>query len=97
MIDVKVTQTIDENALRLFVNAEPVGVDNPPAKHPHARRERHVGDGGEIRIGGLPAATTRTLNRTRQGRQLVTYAKLLTQAQANRANQIQDQLFGPGT
>jgi len=66
------------------------------AAHVNRRRlTRRVGDGGEIRIGGRPAKTTKPVrdwkNRTIQ----VTYAHLYTQGQADRANEIQEELYGP--
>jgi hypothetical protein len=55
------------------------------------RRIRRVGDGGEIRIDG-PAS--RTTKKNRFGA-MVTYVKLQTQAQADRANGLQEILYGP--
>jgi hypothetical protein len=55
------------------------------------RTVRHVGDGGEIEIGGWFCATTKI---NREGTQ-VTYAKLRTQAQADRANRLNAKLYGP--
>jgi hypothetical protein len=55
------------------------------------RRIRKVGSGGEVRIDGRPSKTTK---RDRWGH-VVTYAKMRTQAQADRANQLQEQLYGP--
>lgn len=57
------------------------------------RRFRTIGSGGEIRIGGRSCKTTK---RNRLGR-MVTYAQIRTQAQADRANQIQEELYGPET
>jgi hypothetical protein len=55
------------------------------------RRLRHVGAGGEIRLDGPPSKTTK---RTPDGK-WVTYTKLITQAQADRANQLNEELYGP--
>jgi hypothetical protein len=55
------------------------------------RRERRPGGAGEIRIGGPRSKTTK---RTRDGK-WVTYTKLTTQAQADRANQLNEELYGP--
>jgi hypothetical protein len=55
------------------------------------RRIRRVGDGGEIRLDG-PAG--RTTKKNRFGA-MVTYALLKTAAQVARANQLQEQLYGP--
>ncbi len=55
------------------------------------RRIRKVGDGGEIRIDGPTAGTTK---KNRFGR-LVTYTTLRTHTQADRANQLQEELYGP--
>lgn len=49
------------------------------------RRLRQVGDGGEIRVGGRDAATTK------QG---VTYCLIRTPAQARRANRLNRELYG---
>jgi hypothetical protein len=57
------------------------------------RRIRHVGDGGEIRIDG-PAS--RTTKRNRFGA-MVTYARMRTQAQVDRANRLQEEMYGPLT
>jgi hypothetical protein len=55
------------------------------------RRMRRVGDGGEIRIGGIAGKTTK---KNRFGA-MVTYALIRTQAQAERANRLQEELYGP--
>lgn len=55
------------------------------------RRTRRIGDGGEIKIGGRSCATTKT---NRFGAR-VTYARITTQAQADRANELQELLYGP--
>lgn len=55
------------------------------------RRQRKVGDGGEIRLDGPRSKTTK---RTPDGK-WVTYTKLTTQAQADRANQLNEELYGP--
>ena len=57
------------------------------------RTIRRVGDGGEIEVGGWFCATTKV---NREGRQ-VTYVKLRTQAQADRANRLNEELYGPMT
>jgi len=55
------------------------------------RRIRRVGDGGEVRIGGRSSATTK---KNRFGK-MVTYALIRTPAQAERANRLQEELYGP--
>jgi hypothetical protein len=55
------------------------------------RRIRTIGSGGEIRIGGRSCASTK---RNKDGR-MVTYAPIHTQAQADRANRLQEELYGP--
>ena len=55
------------------------------------RRQRRIGGGGEIRLDGAHGKTTK---RTRDGK-WVTYTKLTTQAQADRANQLNEELYGP--
>ena len=57
------------------------------------RRIRRVGDGGEVRVGGSVGATTK---KNRFGK-MVTYAMLQTTAQAERANRLQEELYGPMT
>jgi hypothetical protein len=69
-----------------------LGGTAPGHKNP-LRRIRKVGDGGEIRIEG---PTSRTTKKNRFGA-MVTYTKLRTQAQADRANQLQELLYGPLT
>jgi hypothetical protein len=64
-----------------------------PARKNPLRRIRKVGDGGEIRIDG-PAC--RSTKKNRFGAR-VTYVHLRTQAQADRANQLQELLYGPLT
>ena len=67
-----------------------LGGSAPGHKNP-LRRIRNVGDGGEIRIDGPGGRTTK---KNRFGA-MVTYTKLRTQAQADRANQLQELLYGP--
>jgi hypothetical protein len=55
------------------------------------RRQRRPGGAGEIRIGGPLSKTTK---RATDGK-WVTYAKLTTQAQADRANRLNEELYGP--
>lgn len=69
-----------------------MGGTSPGHKNP-LRRFRRVGDGGEVRIDG-PAG--RTTKKNRFGA-LVTYARLQTPAQADRANRLQEELYGPLT
>ena len=57
------------------------------------RRIRRVGDGGEIRLDGPSGRTTK---KNRFGA-TVTYTTLRTAAQAARANQLQEVLYGPMT
>jgi hypothetical protein len=59
------------------------------------RTIRVVGDGGEVRIGGKRSVTTKLTRKTLKGNVDVTYAKLTTPLMAARANQIQEQLYGP--
>jgi hypothetical protein len=69
-----------------------LGGTAPARKNPF-RRIRKVGDGGEIRIDG---PTSRSTKKNRFGAR-VTYVRLRTQAQADRANQLQELLYGPLT
>lgn len=63
------------------------------AKNPR-RRTRRIGSGGEIRTDGRHSKTTKIAKRTRMGDVAVVYAKLRTQAQVDRANQINAELYG---
>ena len=69
-----------------------LGGTAPGHKNP-LRRIRRVGDGGEVRIGGRVSVTTK---KNRFGK-MVTYTVLRTQSQADRANQLQEELYGPMT
>jgi hypothetical protein len=66
------------------------GGPGPVRRNPR-RRHRKVGDGGEIRIGGPLSGTTK---RTPEGK-WVTYTRLTTGAQAERANRLNEELYGP--
>ena len=57
------------------------------------RQRRRVGDGGEIRIDGYRGKTTK---QNKDGK-WVTYTRLVTQAQADRANRLNEELYGPET
>jgi hypothetical protein len=69
------------------------GSDQPVANP--RRRERKVGDGGEIAIGRASGGTTKLAKNTLLGNVSVTYTKILTPRQAALANQLQAQLYGP--
>jgi hypothetical protein len=59
------------------------------------RRTRHVGGVGEIRVGGRAGRTTKTILCTKTGQMMsVTFARLRTPAQAARANEINELLYG---
>jgi hypothetical protein len=59
------------------------------------RRWRRVGDGGEIRFfDGRECRTTKSVAGI-HGEQRVSYAHLATQAQADRANRLNEALYGP--
>jgi hypothetical protein len=62
----------------------------PQRKNPR-RRVRVLGGAGEIRLDGPPSRTTK---RNRDGK-VVTYAKLLTMGQVQRANELNAELYGP--
>ena len=66
------------------------GGSTPRHKNPR-RRQRALGHGGEIRLDG-PAC--RTTKKNRDGK-LVTYATLQTGAQVDRANRLNEELYGP--
>ena len=59
------------------------------------RRLRRIGSGGEIRIGGPISRTTKPTTDQDGNTVQVTYARIVTGAQVARANQLQEQLYGP--
>ncbi len=59
------------------------------------RQERRVGGSGEIRIGGRQSRTTKTSRDWRGQVRQVTYAKLHQASQAARANELNEELYGP--
>lgn len=59
------------------------------------RRTRAVGGAGEIRIGGRACQTTKDVRDWHDRTVQVTYAKIHTAAQANRANRLNEELYGP--
>ena len=59
------------------------------------RTIRHVGSGGEVRIGSPFCRTTHLATDQNGQTVMVTYARLETQAQADRANRLQEDLYGP--
>ncbi len=61
------------------------------ARRTRAGGSEKSGGGGEIRIDGPRGKTTK---RTTDGK-WVTYTKLTTQAQADRANRLNEELYGP--
>ena len=66
------------------------------AKHPNKRRRmRRIGGAGEIRIGGRPCVSTKSVKNWKNRTVQVTYVKLRTGAQAARANQLNAELYGP--
>jgi hypothetical protein len=62
----------------------------PHRKNPR-RHQRTMGGAGEIRIDG---PVSRSTKKNREGK-LVTYAKLNTAGQVDRANQLNEELYGP--
>jgi len=61
------------------------------------RTKRRVGDAAEIRIGGRQSVSTKAMQDWQGRRRRVTYARLRTEEQARRANQLNEQLYGPTT
>lgn len=64
------------------------------------RIKRLVGKSGEIRLGGRPCGNSKVSKggpHSPMGSVLVTYARLRTAAQAARANDLNEQLYGPAT
>jgi hypothetical protein len=59
------------------------------------RFQRRLRGGGEIRVDGNEGGTTKPTVDRHGRRRLVTYIKLRTQAQVDRANEINAALYGP--
>lgn len=59
------------------------------------RRIRRIGSGGEVRIGGPASATTKPTVDQHGDTLQVTYATLTTGAMVDRANRLNEQLYGP--
>lgn len=59
------------------------------------RITRQINGSGEIRIGGASCKATKRTKNTLSGTVDVTYAKLHTAAQVERANEINEELYGP--
>lgn len=59
------------------------------------RRKRNVGGSGEIRVGGRRSRTTKRVRDWRGKTHQVTYARLHQASQAARANELNEQLYGP--
>jgi hypothetical protein len=66
------------------------GGQAPRRKNPR-RRQRELGGAGEIRTDG---PVSRTTKKNRDGK-LVTYARLQTTDQVDRANRLNEELYGP--
>lgn len=58
------------------------------------RRERKLGDGGEIRVGGRACRTTKPAMNKAGLTVMVTYARLLSQRMVERANALNEMLYG---
>ncbi|MCG3181845.1 MAG: hypothetical protein BIFFINMI_04280 [Phycisphaerae bacterium] len=59
------------------------------------RRVRRIGSGGEVRIGGPTSITTKPTVDQHGATVQVTYARLTTGAMVERANRLNEQLYGP--
>ena len=59
------------------------------------RRIRRIGSGGEVRIGPPMCRTTKPTTNFRGNSVEVTYARMHSAAQVERANQLQEELYGP--
>lgn len=66
-----------------------------PGRMNPRRRKRVLGRSGEIRIGGRSCANTKPTKTYRGQTVEVTYAHLNTEAQVARANQLNEELYGP--
>ena len=93
----------DPAAHSVVIGPVPLGKGTAPGVLEHGgwaqvkslRKRRVVGKSGEIRIGGRRSKTTRTIILPNNTRVQVTFAKLETGAQADRANQLNEQIYGP--
>lgn len=93
----------DEAKNSVVIGPVPLGAGVAPGVLEHGgwamlksqRKRRVVGQSGEIRIGGRRSKTTRSVILPNNNRVQVTYAKLHTGLQADRANLINEQLYGP--
>lgn len=61
------------------------------------RRRRHIGGGGEVRIGGRASRTTKPTTDQFGRTQMVTYAHLYTAGQVAHADRLNEQLYGPAS
>ena len=59
------------------------------------RRKRRVGGSGEVLLDGRRGSTTKSTEDWKGRQRRVTYAKLLTPAQAARANRLNEEMYGP--
>ncbi|MCG3178310.1 MAG: hypothetical protein BIFFINMI_00636 [Phycisphaerae bacterium] len=59
------------------------------------RRIRRIGSGGEVRIGGAVSRTTKPVADQHGSQVMVTYARLITDAMVERANRLNEELYGP--
>lgn len=66
-----------------------------PGRRNPRRTTRILGGSGEIRIGGRSCANTKPAKTYRDQTVEVTYAHLTTEAQVTRANQLNEELYGP--
>jgi hypothetical protein len=62
----------------------------------YRRTVRKLGSGGEIRIGMKPGKRNKTTKKNKDGK-WVSYATLKTAAQVERANRLNEELYGPMT
>jgi hypothetical protein len=77
------------NVPRILEEGGPTTIRNP------RRTYRKIGSGGEIELGRRTGGTTTKRNTPVQGlSQIVTYIKIRTQKQADRANRLNEALYG---
>lgn len=105
------TFSYDPNTKSVVVGPENLGKNKPAGnvqefggasviKNPR-RKIRKIGDGGEVRLGGKAGKTSKrvggikTFGNANNKTFIVTYAKIKNQKMADRANRIQDYLYGP--
>lgn len=95
----------NETNVTVVIGPEAVGPALAPATLEHGgtiarhanlrRRERNIGDGGEIELDGPPSRSTKAVRAWNGKVYAVTYVRIRSAAQARRANNLNAALYGP--